>query len=364
MKVLVIRFNAVGDVVLTSVLCSTLKKSFPDAQVDYLMGESIAPLFDKTPIIDNILFFTDVERKNPLKFLKRVREIANKKYDIIVDASSTGRSELICLFSRGAKFRIGRLKPKQRRGFFYTHKTTPESLTTDKVTERLSMLEPLVKADFDIKYVNEMSIHITGDELCNRKNRMIEAGVDFDRPIFAFNVSSKKSYKIWSLEYMSDVVRYCVEHYQAQVVLCAGLKNEKKDAAKIHQQLNNCSDVFSSIEINSLRELAATLKNCQIYIGNEGGARHIAHAIGLPTVSIFSPSSDRDEWLPEAGPRHQGIQWQDIDSNLNRNNVSNFENGDAQYYELYNSIKPEDFIRLINDVISNTNFLSNLSGSD
>lgn len=360
MKILVIRFNAVGDVVLTSALCTTLKKSFPDAQIDYLMNESISPLFSTNPIINRVLFFSKAERKNPFKLLKKMIKITRQKYDVIVDVSSTGRSELVSLFSRDTKFRIGRFK--QGRGFFYTHNIIRESLTEDKITERLAMLKPLTQSGFDIQYTNEMSIHITDDELCIRKNEMLNAGIDFNRPVFAFNVSSKKTYKVWNLKYMSEVIQYCVEHYQAQVILCAGLEHEKQDAKKVHKMLDGPSDVFLNIHIGSLRELAATIKHCDVYVGNEGGPRHIAHALGLPTVSIFSPSSSCCLWVPEAGPRHKAIQWEDIDSNKEvmpntKEGDSKYymERGDSQYCRLYNTIKPEHFTPLLDEVLMNEN---------
>ncbi|MCF2672748.1 glycosyltransferase family 9 protein, partial [Fusobacterium varium] len=42
MKILIIRFKQIGDAVLSSVICNTLKKSFPEAEIDYVVYEHIA----------------------------------------------------------------------------------------------------------------------------------------------------------------------------------------------------------------------------------------------------------------------------------------------------------------------------------
>lgn len=351
MKILVIRFNAIGDVVITSALCAALKKSIPDAQVDYLMYHHIAPLFYGDPNISTVLTLTDAERKNPLSLLRKVFKISNHGYDIIVDASSTPRSELISLFSRSARFRIGR--KKRGRGFCYTHKIEVAP-GVDKLTERLSMLAPLLDSGVDVQNVNKMALYISSKECMAARNRMVDAGVDFNRPVFAFNVSAKYSHKKWCLKYMREVVHYCLESYGAQVVLCAGLEHEKKDALCLHKKLGHHPDIFSGIGISSLRELAATFENCDLFVGNEGGPRHIAHSMGLPTVSVFSPAANRNMWLPEQGARHKGVQWQDIEQEAG-SDTDNFKCGDTQYFRCYNSIRPEHVTPLIDQVISNIN---------
>ena len=64
MKILVVRFKQIGDSILTGPLCYSLKKSFPDAQVDYVVYDHIAPLFEKNKYIDNVISITKEERKN------------------------------------------------------------------------------------------------------------------------------------------------------------------------------------------------------------------------------------------------------------------------------------------------------------
>lgn len=47
----------------------------------------------------------------------------------------------------------------------------------------------------------------------------------------------------------------------------------------------------------NLRALAAVLRRCALFIGNDGGVMHVANAMGTPTVAIFGPSNDR-AWGP------------------------------------------------------------------
>ena len=48
----------------------------------------------------------------------------------------------------------------------------------------------------------------------------------------------------------------------------------------------------------SLADLPRLLKNCALYIGNDSGPKHIAAAVGIPTIGIHSGVVDPVEWGP------------------------------------------------------------------
>ena len=59
--ILVIRFRRVGDSVLATALCRSLRQSFPQAQIDYVLNENIASLYENHPDIDRVIPFNDRE---------------------------------------------------------------------------------------------------------------------------------------------------------------------------------------------------------------------------------------------------------------------------------------------------------------
>ena len=161
MKILVVRFRQIGDSILAAPLCTTLKQTFPDAQVDYVVYEHIAPIFEKHQGIDNVIKITKEEQKNIFKYIKKAWKVTRNNYDIVIDIMSTPKSEVFTLFARGAKYRIGRFK--KHRGYTYTHKIVepPKGLT--KVQKFLKMLKPL-EQEYDVKYTEDFSIHISDEE--------------------------------------------------------------------------------------------------------------------------------------------------------------------------------------------------------
>ncbi len=347
MKILVIRFQAIGDVMLTSVICNTLKRSFPDSQLDYMVYEVSAPLFDYHPYIDNVISVSPQERKNPFRYFKKLRKIAKSKYDIIIDANSTGKSELVCLFSRHAKFRIGR--EKKHRGIFYTHKVPLAELQGDKIEQRLQLLIPLEKAGLPIKWGADMCVALTKSDKQHARQLLDFVEIDANRPLIIFSVSSREPQKQWRRDYMKRVAEHCLEVLNAQIVLYFGALHEQEEVGLFHRELNWHGDVVSSIKTSNLRELAALMSHCDMFVGNECGPRHIAQALKVPSVAIFSPSAEKSVWLPSQSDRYQGVEWQDVEGTPFKEK-GGYEFGDTEYYRRYNSITPSHVIPLVDHV--------------
>ncbi|RYG00372.1 MAG: lipopolysaccharide heptosyltransferase family protein, partial [Chitinophagaceae bacterium] len=110
-KILVIRFRRVGDAVLGTSLCSSLRKTFPHAEIHYLLNSLIATLYEGHPDIDKVIKFDAKDDKSFLRYIRRVWSIVHEnKYDVIIDMRGTARTLLFSLFSLRTPFRIGTKK--------------------------------------------------------------------------------------------------------------------------------------------------------------------------------------------------------------------------------------------------------------
>ncbi|RBP53652.1 glycosyltransferase family 9 protein [Arenicella xantha] len=351
-RILVIRFKHIGDVLLTSVLCNTLKQTFPKARVDFLIQQTSADLFVNHPYINKVIAISPAQQKNPFKYWQLIRRITNDNYDLVVDAQSTAKSELVSMLARKNAICIGR--KKRRRGFFYTHKVdTSQKQAGNKIEERLSLLEPLRKMGFDVKRYDQMEIAVPDATKARYRQALLDRGVDLSRPIFAVSVSAKLPHKKWRVDYLHHVMDHCVEVYGAQIVLNAGSDTERADALAFMQASRHKESILHDVSTFNLMDLSALLSLCDLYVGNEGGPRHIAQAVGVPSVSIFSPSAKKAEWLPSSSRLHQGVEWDDlVDTSLEEKARVHrqLEVGSAEYFELYYSITPQPVIELIDDV--------------
>lgn len=327
MKVLVVRFKQIGDSILSAPICYSLKKTFPDAQVDYVVYEHIAPLFEKNKYIDNVISITNEERKNIFKYIKKVWAITRNNYDIVIDMMSTPKSELFTLFSTKAKYKIGR--EKKHRGYTYTHKIPEPEKSKNKVDKFLQMLKPLEK-DYDVKYVEDFSIEMKNDEKIYMKNKMEKVGIDLKKPVIAVAINSRVPGKVYRIDRMLQVIRNIIKDLEPQIIFYYS-PSEKKFAKEAHEALGNDKHIFSNIETASIRELGMLLANCDMFFGNEGGPRHLAQAVGIPTFIIYRAGLDIKEWAFR-GENHDGVG--PLDANPDAESLSLEEQNDLLTPEL------------------------------
>lgn len=337
MKILVIRFKQIGDAILASPICNSLKESFPNAEIDYVLYEHVAPLFKNHKYIDNIITITKEEQKNPFKYLFKVWKVTRKKYDIVIDIMSTPKSEFFTLFSLSSKYRIGR--KKKWRGFTYNYKIIEPKNAKDKVDKFLKMLEPL-KKDYTLVYNSYYTVTITSEEKLYLKNKMLKAGIDFSKPVIACAINSRVPSKVYPIDYMTEVIKTILNKLDIQIIFYYS-PNEKEFAKNVHENLlDNDKRIFSNIETKSIRELAMLLANCNMFFGNEGGPRHLAQALDVPSFAIFSPNSLKKEWLSNANDRHQGVEPNDISTN----------HEGMTREEIYRLIKPDYVVKKVEEI--------------
>jgi len=335
----------IGDVLLSSTICSSLRKSFPDSQIDFLVYAPSDVLFEQQDQIDTVISLTPGQRKNPFKYFFAAWRVSRNRYDIIIDATSTAKTELISLMSPRATFRIGR--EKGGRGLFYTHRVPKREV--NKIEQRVAMLAPLTAAGYPISIDRQIRMSLSADERSSARAAMISHGVNMGALIFAFSVSSKLAYRMWNLDYMQQVATHCLQRYKAQIVVLTGMPHEKPTIDLFSQGFGQHQPVFSSIDAPGLRDLAALLSHCHLYVGNEGAPRHIAEAVGVPSVAVVSPTASRAEWIMGGRTAHQAVEWQDLNSDEDAD--TECQPNDPNYLEHYNSIKPEHVIALIDDVV-------------
>lgn len=309
-NVLVIRFRRVGDAVLSTVICSSLRRTFPDARIDYVLNEHIAMLYGHHPDIDRVITFSEKENHHLPEYLRKVRSIMREtRYDVIIDTRSTVKTLFFSLFSLHTPFRIGSRKSYNVLLQNYRVDNHRDE-TKDMVQQNLMLLKPLENIT-EVKYISDFSLYITEKEKSSFRSYMEQQGVDFSHPVILATVSARLEHKIWDKEKMKVVLRKIIDKYDAQLVFNFS-GDEEIFVKNLHREMGFDKHIFTSIVAKSLRELCALTSNCNYFFGNEGGPRHIAQAFSIPSYAIFPPGILKSIWLPSSDSRYQGISPDDI----------------------------------------------------
>lgn len=295
MKILVIRFRQMGDAILATPLLSTLHRSFPDAELHFVLNERIALLFEGHPTISRLITFSDAERHAPLTYLRKVWQTVHQtRYDAIIDMRSTLNTMPFALFSLSSKWRIGIRKPYTLG--IYNHRIEGCEDYESMITHNLKLAAPLKPAVTD----RNLSLNISEKEKSDFRTYMQYEGIDFSRPVMLVGVTAKLENKTWAEDRMTETLRRLLDTFPPmQLIFNYAPGREAENARRIYEHLGANPHVFLQIQAKSPRELAAMAANCTAYFGNEGGGRHIVHAMGKPSLVVCSPLASKTTWLPQ-----------------------------------------------------------------
>lgn len=341
MKILVIQQKMIGDVLISSIICNNLRIAYPDAQIDYLVYQSTTPVLEGNTNIENIILFQEKHRNSKNDFLKLALQIRANKYDIVIDAYSKIESWLIVLLS-GAKRKIS--YKKKGRTFLYTDNVSPELPQKTNfglaIESRLSLLEPL---DLKIKIDPHPKLFVTEKENKEAISLFEKHLLKKDRKTLMISLLGSEKTKTYPLEYMTKIVDTIADSFDVNI-LFNYLPKQTSEAKFVFDSCKTSTreKIYFDLLGNDLRSFIAIMNQCDLIVGNDGGAINMAKALKKPSFVIFSPWIQKESWsIFEDGYINQAVHLKDffpelIASDSRKKLKKNY----LQFYDLF---KPELF---------------------
>ena len=128
----------------------------------------------------------------------------------------------------------------------------------------------------------------------------------FDRPVVCVHPGVGNVMRQWPAAHFAQLVDRLVENHGVRVVLIGGA-DERALGEEVLTAVAEPTSVLSLIGDVPLAELPRLLSSCALFVGNNSGPKHIAAALGVPTVGIHSGVVDAAEWAP-LGPRAVAVR--------------------------------------------------------
>lgn len=303
-RVLVLRLDRLGDVVLTLPLLQVLRERFPHAYIAAMVQPACADVVRGHPAVNEVLVYDKTGKHHGWnanwRFARRLRKM---DFDTAIAAHPSARSHVLPWLA-GIPVRIGWDWKGWRRRWPLTH-ALPHRKQQGARTESDYTLELLQPFGITIEGVRP-KISVQADAAERMEQRLREAGWAAPQPLLAIHPSASCVSKRWMPERFAAVAdRFAAEGFR--ICLVAG----PDDVARVRavQAAMRAPAVDLSGRL-SVAELAALLARCRLLISNDSGPVHVAAAVGTPTVDIFgrnAPALSPRRWGP-AGPGHVVLQ--------------------------------------------------------
>ena len=294
-NILIVRMDHLGDVLLATGVPKLLKENFPGVRVTFLTSSWAAPLLEGNPFIDEVLIFDApwFRRKDAVKgalalsLPALIGTLKDKRFDLGLGLRGDLRENFI-LWLSGIRERIG--YGITGGGFFMT-KEVPYRERIHERDRAANLLRPLgVKAD-----TLKSGLYLSAAETVAAGRVLEVAGLGKDSKLVGFQWGAGTISKDWPAERVRVFLeRFGKKFPDLKVVLVGGTLAEHAGATS---SLPNCVNLLGK---TTLRELCALMSHFLFFIGPDSGPTHIASALGVPTLFLFSGTNRFEEWRPLA----------------------------------------------------------------
>lgn len=286
-RVLVVRLRSIGDTVLSTPSLIALKRFLPDAQVDVLLEDWVAPVLEGFEGIDNVLTF---KKDDLTSRLKTIWQIRRNKYDAAFNLHG-GTTATFFVRASGAKNRIG--FREYQYSFLYNHLLSS--------AEDFWQKKPIHSAEQQLALLGSVGIPVEDKPksrltVTETAKNAIEAKLSafspqpsafaLLHPVAAFDT------KQWATENFAQTAEFL--NKKGLQIIAVATKKEREVLDKLKKL---ASVPIVSFDDLTLPEITALASKAKIFVGNDSGIAHIAAAVQTSSVVIFG-SSNINHWRP------------------------------------------------------------------
>ena len=298
MEILLLRLDRIGDFMLGVPAFRALRKAYPDDRITVVVPSDVAELAKACPYFDEVYLYdamwllpghSPLDRwKSAWKLIKFLR---SKKADMVLDFRYQSRLDpLVTGLSGGSKrvgFDLGWVSQ------CLTQKVSKPAPELHQVDRNLHLLQAIgITASS-----RQLEMWFDEHDRKTAENHLPTQELLPGMPRLAVHIGAATPSKRWRGESFEVLIHELHALTQAYILVLGG----EKDLDFAHEVLDGLEcPVINLVGKLSLRQMAAVLKHCQVFIGCDSGATHVAAAVGVPVVSLFSAANEVEVWKPWA----------------------------------------------------------------
>lgn len=264
MKILLIRFSSIGDIVLTTPVIRCVKEQIPGAEVHFLTKNKFKTLVANNPHVDVIKELT--ENNTP----ELIQDLKKEEYDLVIDLHKNLRTSKI---KRALKVKwISFNKLNLQKWLFVNFKINllPEMHIVDRYFKELKDLNVFNdNKGLDYFFPNDFTINKALGSIVPEQYTVISIGGTY-----------------FTKQMPNKLIISIINQLNAPIILIGG---GPVDEAKAQEIMDNIQDdkVINMCNILSIDESAHIIKHAKNLITGDTGMMHIGAAFNTTIHSIW-----------------------------------------------------------------------------
>lgn len=265
-RILVLRFHALGDIMITLPYLASLKKNLPGTSFTLLTREEFAEVPQSLQMFANVISFDD-RRSGKIQLLKALLKLPSlwlMRFDVVIDLQNNLTSRAIRRF----------LMPKAWTEFDKSSRVSAADRTQ-------SCIAALALADVKI----EANLAQQNRE---RFQSLIESNKLETGKFVILNPCGAFSSRNWPLERYAEFGQLWAARFPNDRFLILGLPSMKKRVSFLREKLGE--KLVDLCGMTNQAQAFGLIRMAKLMLTEDGGLMHMAWVQGVPTLALFGSS--------------------------------------------------------------------------
>lgn len=304
-RILLLRPDHLGDLVLTTPVLRALRQRLPGAHITMAVGPWSSEIVARHPDLNRVMTlpfpgFTRAPQRALAPYIllfRAAQQLRRANYDLAINLRPDFWWGAALLYLAAIPLRVGyALQPGTP---FLTDALpfhTPELASASCLRLASAALhslgreplpEPFTPQDYPLDY------HPTQEEQRQVAERLADMGIDETTPLIVIHPGAGAAIKLWR----ADGWAYCANTLSTRLtfdaparIILTGSRNERPLLEDIARGMQEAPLMLTDLSVG---QLAALLGRAKLVLGVDNGPLHIAVAQGTPTLSLFGPTDPR-----------------------------------------------------------------------
>ncbi len=287
-RILVVKLDAVGDVLRTTCILPGLRAVQPGSRIDWITRADAVPVFSGNPLVDRVISYPGTA----------LLDILSNEYDMVVNLDTSPDSARIATLARAGK-RIGYGYDPRGHVFPWNRESVEwfeMGLFDDVKSKNRKTYQQIVSEICGLSgHDRAIHLYLTEDEQKWARAFAGRAGLSPGRPVVGLNTGAGKrwQHKKWTEEGFVELVRRLRTSWKSEgpppeILLLGGPEEEDRNRRLATRA---AADVVDAGTGHDLRKFFSLVNLCDLLVTGDTMALHVAVALGKKVVALFGPTS-------------------------------------------------------------------------
>jgi lipopolysaccharide heptosyltransferase I len=276
---LIVRLGALGDIVHTIPVAAALRRGFPDARIDWVVGARHREILDLVPVVNRRIAVDD------RGLLSAIGELRRSRYDVVLDlqglfksalvARSTGAPRVIGFSSAYSRERLARLLYTEAHdpgggGMYHPNDKSHVVWTNLSLLQRLGLRVSTPEFPID-DVASDVAAAIARDT--GGRYAVLNPGAAWPNKRWPADRFSLVAEALWKAHGLRSIALWGPGEEPLAREVAAG-----------------APEAVMAAPPTTIRDLVALFRGAAVLVSGDTGPTHIASAVGTPVVGIYGPT--------------------------------------------------------------------------